>query len=280
MNIETIIGNRPDKCNTVERPPSSNLLIRRDNKSVVASSLPNIWSANHRSLWPRFKNTLDELLELNAHIGFHCEVWEDKQNKNQQYQLEKAYELKGVKFISTPRSDRIGGGVAITLINDSPFALEQINPTNPKKLDVCWGILKLKYPTSKLKSILLCSFYNPPSSRKQAALIDHLSDTYYKYSNSEMGFICAGDRNGIQIDKFLEISDNFRQIVTQPTYNGNKVLDICVTDLGAYYFEPEIRSPVSPNDCKRVPSDHNPWFVRPIKIPMTIAKRESLQSAK
>ena len=178
FNISTVIGNRPENNKRVERPSSTRVLVNRDKKSIKASSLPNIWSANHRSLWPRLNNTVDELLELDAHIGFHCEIWENKANDNQQYQLEKAYELKGVKFISTPWSDQAGGGVGITVLNGSPFNLQQLFPANPRKLEVCWGLLKLKNPTSDLKSILLCSFYSPPSSRQQTVLIDHITDMY------------------------------------------------------------------------------------------------------
>ena len=49
-----------------------------------ASCLPNLWGANHRSLWPRINDTIDELIELDAHIGFHTEVWEVKGDSRQQ----------------------------------------------------------------------------------------------------------------------------------------------------------------------------------------------------
>ena len=152
--------------------------------------------------------------------------------------------------------------------------LKQITPPNPKQLEICWALLKLKNPTSELKSILLCSFYSPPNSRKQTALLDHISDVYYGLKTPTMGFICAGDRNDIKIEKILEISQTFRQIVTKPTYSGGKVLDICVTDLGAYYGEPEIRKPIEPNVIGRVPSDHSPWFTKPHTDSANNIKRE------
>ena len=70
-----------------------------------------------------------------------------------------------------------------------------------------------------------------------------------------MGFICAGDKNDIKTEKFLEINQTFHQIVTTPTYPGEKILDICVTDLGSYYREQQIRNPIKPNDKDRVPSN-------------------------
>ena len=261
--IPIIVGNRAPPPDPVLRPPPSRKIVKRSQKAVTALSLPNLWGANHRSLWPRLENTLDELVELEAHVGFHCEVWEDKENKYHELEIQRAYELRGVQYISTARPDRVGGGAALTLLTDSAFSLKHLTPPNPKKLEICWGILKLKNPTSELKSILLCSFYSPPNSRKQTALLEHISDVYYGLKKPTMGFICAGDRNGIKIEKFLEISQTFRQIVTKPTYSGGKMLDICVTDLGTYYGEPEIRKPIEPNVAGRVPSDHSPWFTKP-----------------
>ena len=274
VSIPIITGNRVPPPDPEPRLPPSRKTVKRNQKAVTALSLPNLWGANHRSLWPRLENTLDELVELEAHLGFHCEVWESKENKVHALEIQKAYELQGVQYISTARSNRVGGGAALTLLTKSPFSLKQLTPPNPKQLEICWGLLKLKNPTSELKSILACSFYSPPNSRKQTALLDHISDTYYGLKTPTMGFICAGDRNDIKIEKFLEISQTFRQIVTKPTYSGGRMLDICVTDLGAYYEEPEIRKPVEPNDKTRVPSDHFPWFTKPHTDSSTNIKRE------
>ena len=274
--IPIVTSHRPTSSVSECRPPPSRIIIKRNNKAVTAISLPNLWGANHRSLWPRLENTLDELVELQAHVGFHCEVWENKENKKHAIEIEKAYELRGVEYISTARPDRVGGGAAITLLRESPFSIKKLTPPNPRKLEVCWGMLKLKKPTSELKSILLCSFYSPPNSRKQTVLIEHICDVYYSLKVPTMGFICAGDRNDISIEKFLAISQTFRQIVTKPTYHGEKVLDICVTDLGTYYAEPEIRQPVEPNVKDRVPSDHLPWFAQPHTDSTRGVNRESI----
>ena len=133
---------------------------------------------------------------------------------------------------------------SIALIKQLVLFVTQLFPPTPKNVEVCWCLLKFKKPNSSLKSILLCCFYSPPNSRKQSILIDHISEVYYKNKTSASGFICCGDRNDIKIEKFLEISDSFRQIVTKPTYGNNKVLDICITDLGSYYCEPQVRQPI------------------------------------
>ena len=36
---------------------------------------------NHRSIFPKFKNLVDEIMENDMHLGLHSEVWEDKENK-------------------------------------------------------------------------------------------------------------------------------------------------------------------------------------------------------
>ena len=273
-HIPVLTGNRPSVVVNQTRLPPVCRTVRRSNKAVTALSFPNIWSANHRSLWPKLENTLDELVELQAHVGFHCEVWENKENKKHALEIKKAYELRGVLYISTARPDRVGGGAAITLLEDSPFSLKQLTPPNPRKLEICWGMLKLKNPTSEIKMILLCSFYSPPNSRKQTALLEHICENYYRLKSPTMGFICAGDRNDITVEKFLDISPTFHQLVTKPTYQGRKVYDICVSDLGAYYREPEIRKPVEANVKGRVPSDHNPWYARPHTDSSTRVARE------
>ena len=93
----------------------------------------------------------EELVELEAHVGFHCEVWENRENKEHAIEIQRAYELRGVQYISTARPDRVGGGAALTLLIESPFTLKQITPPNPKQLEICWALLKLKNPTSELK---------------------------------------------------------------------------------------------------------------------------------
>ena len=142
--IPILTGNRSTPPQPEERSPSARITLKRNNKAVAALSLPNLWGANHRSLWPRLENTLDELVELQAHVGFHCEVWENKENKKHAIEIEKAYELRGVEYISTARPDRVGGGAAITLLRESPFSIKKLTPPSPRKLEVCWGMLKLK----------------------------------------------------------------------------------------------------------------------------------------
>ena len=88
--------------------------IKRDNRAVTALSLPNVMVANHRSLFPKFGNLVDELIENKMHLGLHSQVWENMEKVAHANTIEEALEIHGIKYISTPRPKRRGGGVAIT----------------------------------------------------------------------------------------------------------------------------------------------------------------------
>ena len=129
-------------------------------------------------------------------------------------------------------------GAAITLISDSPFVLTKLEPSvfsGEDSLEVCWGLLKPKTPTGHIKSIIVCSFYIPPNSRKKSALIEHISLNYYIFKTlyNDSAFICGGDKNDLNIQLLLNIHPGFRQLVTQATYRLS-VLDVMVTDIGQY----------------------------------------------
>ena len=250
------------------QPRTPNLLtVRRDNRAVIALSLPNIMVTNHRSIFPKFRNLVDELLENQMHVGIHSEIWEDRRKAAHANIIEENFEINGIEYISTPRPNRRGGGVAITLISDSPFVISKINiPTDPgsKPLETCWGLLRPKAPTGHIKSIIICAFYLPPYSKQKSALVEHISLTYFslKAQHPESAFICGGDKNDLNIKLLLDIDPSFRQIVPHPTYKQS-VLDVLVTDIGQYYEEPVIRDPVQPdNPVGASPSDHKIVFAK------------------
>ena len=251
-------------------------VIRRDNRTVTALSLPNIMVTNHRSIFPKFQNLVDELLENEMHLGIHSEIWEDVRKAAHANTIEKALEIHGIKYISTPRLNRRGGGAAISLISDSPFTLSKIDiPTPPgnNPLETCWGLVKPKVPTGHIKCIIVCAFYLPPYSKKKQALVDHISLHYFalKSQHPDSAFICGGDKNDLNTQLLLGIDPSFRQIVSKPTYKQS-VLDVLVTDIGQYYDEPVIRAPVQPdNPTTASPSDH--------KIAFAKAKSSSMQPA-
>ena len=219
-------------------------VIRRDNRAITALSLPNIMVTNHRSIFPKFNNLVDELLENKMDLGLHSETWENSNKAAHIDKIEEAFEILGIQYISSPRPNKRGGGTAITLISESPFTLSKLEPTlqsGDKLVETCWGLIKPKTPTGSIKSIIVCAFYLPPHSRKKSALIEHISLNYFalKSQHPDSAFICGGDKNDLNTQLLLDIHPSLRQIVTKPTY-WQSVLDVIITDIGQYYEEPVI----------------------------------------
>ena len=179
-----------------------------------------VWSAI-------FKMARVSLHFTSSLLGLHCEVWEDSENVLHANKIEEALELHGLQYISTPRKQKRGGGAAITLIKDSPFILIKLTPQlkpEEENLEVCWGLLKLKQPTSQIKSIIVCSFYLPPRSRKKSVLVNLICLIYFilksTYPNSAI--ILGGDKNDLNLQRLL---DKF-QTACDPT-NSWSVYPLC-----------------------------------------------------
>ena len=234
---------------------------------------------NHRSIFPKFNNLIDELVECQMHLGLHSEIWEDKENLDHMQKVEEALELHGIIYISNPRPKRRGGGAAITMFDRSGrFSLLKLSIHVPLDLEVCWGLLRIKAPSSSIREIIVCAFYCPPRSKKKTKLVEHISVEYFKLKSLHPGaaFICGGDKNDLAVKKLLDISSSFRQIVCKATYKTS-ILDIIVTDIGHFYNEPEIRPPITPDiDGHGAPSDHNIVFAKTLSNPHVPVKRTTI----
>ena len=258
-------------------PLASNVPTRK--KDETARSLPNIMVTNHRSIFPKFNNLIDELIECEMHLGIHSEIWENKENVNHQNKIEEALEIHGIHYISNPRPKRRGGGAAITLCDmNGKFTLTKLSVSVPPDLEVCWGLLKVKGNSGSIREIIVCAFYCPPRSKKKTKLVEHISVEYFKQkaAHPRSAFICGGDKNDLNIKHLLDISPCFRQIVTRPTHK-NSVLEIIVTDIGHFYNEPVIRPPIQPDiEGEGVPSDHSIAYATPITDSSKPSKRSCL----
>ena len=129
-------------------------------------SLPIISVSNLRSLPPKLNSFKNDLLEREISLALLSEVWEKATCKSQQFELEKMYQMEGLKYISTPRTQKRGGGAAI-VVNTKAFSVEKIEVIIPNQLEVVWGLLRPKNVTSKLKEIIVGAFYSPPKSKKK-----------------------------------------------------------------------------------------------------------------
>ena len=122
------------------------ITIRRDNRLEVGESLPIIAVSNMRSLTPKLYNFKNDMIEREISVALLSEVWEKANCKKQQYEIEKMLQLEGLKYISTPRTTKRGGGAAI-VVNLSKFSLEKIQVVIPLKLEVVWGLMRPKKVT-------------------------------------------------------------------------------------------------------------------------------------
>ena len=123
--------------------------------------------------------------------------------------------------------------------------------------------------------MIVGSFYAPPHTSKSAELIEHLTvntqSLLQKYPNA--GILICGDRNNIEINRFLGVDHSLKQIVTKPTRKG-KILDIILTNMHKFYCEPEICPPVKPDkEGTGVPSDQDVPVTKP-RTNVNIPKRE------
>ena len=81
------------------------------------------------------------------------EVWEKKNCKNQQFGLEKMLNMKGLKYISTPRQTKMGGAAIVVFLEQ--FNLDKLEVMNPNKVKVVFGLMRSKKGQLKLEKLLL-----------------------------------------------------------------------------------------------------------------------------
>jgi hypothetical protein len=119
--------------------------------------------------------------------------------------------------------------------------------------------------TGKISVIIVCCFYSPPKSRKNPALLEHITLTLQSLLTTypQAGVIISGDRNNIDIAALLQIDPSLRQTVNQNT-KDQKILDVILSNLQRFYNVPEIVPPISPDvPGKGVPSDHSVVIATP-----------------
>ena len=239
--------------------------IRRDNRLMMTESLPILSVSNLRSLWPKLNSFKEDMKMRDISCAMLSEVWEKANCKKQQFELEKMLNMDGMKYISTPRTTKRGGGAAI-VAQLNTFTLDKIEVPNPNKVEVVFGLLRPKKTTCKIKEIIIAAFYSPPKSRKNPQLLDHLLSNSLnllsKYPNA--GLCIGGDRNNLNISPLLNGIPKLSQLVTKPTYQ-HKVLDIILTNMSNLYCVPIITPPVQPDNPQYgSPSDHS----TPVAIPL------------
>ena len=236
-------------------------------KFEIALNLPTIAAYNMRSIFPKIENFKIDMLERAVDVAFVSEVWEKKEKKEHNLEIEKMLEFDGLQYLSKSRpSTTRGGGVAI-ITNLEKFSIEKLDIGIPSNLEVIWGLLKPKSGPCKYKKIIVCCFYSPPNSRKNSKLVDHLVGTLHSLSTEypDCGIIMGADKNSMNIAPLLNCGLRLKQLVDQPTING-KILDVLITNLSRFYNSPIIAPPIDPDDPENAkPSNHSV----PVSLPHT-----------
>ena len=82
------------------------------------------------------------MLEREIDLSFISEVWEKDDDNYHRQNIEALLEIKGLKYVSTPRSNNKRGGGAALVANTEKFILDKININIPKPLEAVWGLLE------------------------------------------------------------------------------------------------------------------------------------------
>ena len=264
--IPVIVGNRPTSTYSNAREPIRKT-IKRSNALVEALSAPRISLYNVRSAWSKWNNIADDIEMRETDVCFLTEVWEMSENRNHQKAIESIFELRGIKYVSTPRPGaRRGGGTALAC-SEQMFHITKLNISIPSPLEACFTLLKPKKPTGKIQKFICCAFYLPPRSKYFNKLAEFLISTLGRLRTEHPGcrVYVGGDRNDMKIGLLTSLDPTLKQIVTGFTNkNKNKVLDVFYTDCGDLMQEPEIIPPMKVDEGKvGKDSDHSGVQVLP-----------------
>ena len=102
-----LLGTQLDGNNTILSNSTSNddcsptRVPHNIDRITCAVNLPTIATYNCRSLFPKLGNIKTDIIERTIDVAFLCEIWEKKENKNHQNQIETLLETEGLRYIST-----------------------------------------------------------------------------------------------------------------------------------------------------------------------------------
>ena len=224
--------------------------------------MPTVATYNLRSLFPKINSFKTDMLEREVDCAFLCEIWENVANRSHQYEIEKLLELNGLKYHSFARSKSKRGvcyGGAALVVNLKKYSCEQLQIQASSNLEVVWCLHRPKHKNPKVKKIIACAFYSPPSQRKNRELADHIVTTlhllYSKYPDSAI--ILGGDRNSMDIQPILNCGLRLRQVVDKFT-RKKSVLDVIIMNTFNLYKSAIVVPPICPDDpSSGEPSDHS-----------------------
>ena len=223
-----------------------------------------IYSANARSVFPKFNDLTDKLQNHRIDVAQISESWQDIKKDEHNKKIDILENRFGYKWYSFARpkfrddgSKTCGGGSAV-LVNQRSFLSSELKDiVVPKNVEVVWVKIIPKKRT-QVKVFIICSIYSKPNSKTKTILNDHIASYYHllkaKYDN--LRFFFLGDFNDHKPDIILQLSPQLRQLVHYPTC-GLNTLDLVITDAHVLYHPPLPEDPLLPDDpADAAPSDH------------------------
>ena len=192
----------------------------------------------------------------------------NKKNTYFQSEITRIFQTEGLKYISCGArpSGKRGGGAGI-IVDTSNFSLEELNVNVPNNLEVKWGLMRPKssHNSPEFRETIVCSFYNPPKSKKHDKLLDHLIGTIHQMLKKfpKAAYVIGGDKNSLPISALIQALPKCKQTVIHPTYK-DKILDILLMNNSEYYCVPQVTPAMLPdNPATHKPSDHKIPIIRP-----------------
>ena len=238
------------------------------------SALPKLYSVNARSIFPKFDDMVEKLLNHTIDVLQISETWHDvhKQGHNDKIDiLEHRYGFKWHGFARPKYRENgqlTGGGGTAILVNQRNFISSIIDEiVIPKNVEIVWVKVIPKH-TTVVKAFIFCGIYSKPSSKTKTILNDHIAQTYHilKMKHDSVKFFFLGDFNDHKPDTILKLSSQLRQIVHYPTC-GSSILDLIITDAHTLYHPPIPEPPLVPDDpSAAAPSDHSGNLLFPKSI--------------
>ena len=273
QQIPTLCGHRPPRPPAEGREPVRRV-VRRDSRLEAAATLPSFSAPNCRSLGPKLNNVIEDMKMRELAVALCSETWEKADSKDFQREVERLFEIEGMKMVSEPRKYKRGGGVCI-LADLTQVSIQPLNVPNPDNLEIVFALIKPRKPGT-IKEIITFAFYSPPRSRKKSKLIDHLVATLHGLMTAypRAGVMGGGDRNCLDISPILAAVPRLRNIQPLPTHGGRN-LDVLLTTMAPFYSAPVIIQPVGTDiPGHGVPSDHLVPAVYPVNN-VTIAQTKT-----
>ena len=202
-----------------------------------------------RSIFPKNQSVVEDMRMRSINCILASESWEKAASKKLQKEVERLFEIEGLKMISKARKYRRGGGVCI-LADISKVSIKPLEiPTG--NLEIIWALIKL-HDKSVIKEIIVFSFYMAPRSRMKTKMTDHIVTTLHQLLTVHpwAGIMGGGDRNEWNVSPILAAIPRLLNLQQLPTLIG-KNRDILLSNMGPFYSTPVICPPIRADNPSR-----------------------------